>query len=110
VWGGSLLATTIVCTTYIHGAPHSASAGLLVEASAAASSQLHSCASAGSARASKESSVRVSFAKHCTWTVLERPSQRNGPAVASPCKGMGQWQLTSPAKGEFASKKCSDMF
>jgi hypothetical protein len=31
--------------------------------------------------------------------------QRNGPAAASPCKGMGQWQLTSPAKGEFASEK-----
>jgi hypothetical protein len=32
-------------------------------------------------------------------------------AVCAPqSKGMGQWQLTSPAKGEFASKKCSNMF
>jgi hypothetical protein len=35
---------------------------------------------------------------------------RNGPVAASPCKGMGQWQLTNPAKGKFASKKCSNMF
>jgi hypothetical protein len=35
---------------------------------------------------------------------------RNGPVAASPCKGMDQWQLTNPAKGEFASKKCSNMF
>jgi hypothetical protein len=35
---------------------------------------------------------------------------RNGPVAASPCKGMGQWQLSNPAKGEFASKKCSNMF
>jgi hypothetical protein len=31
-------------------------------------------------------------------------------AVRGPqSKGMDQWQLTSLAKGEFASKKCSDM-
>jgi hypothetical protein len=36
--------------------------------------------------------------------------QRNGPVVANPCKGIDQWQLTNPAKGEFASKKCSKMF
>jgi hypothetical protein len=35
---------------------------------------------------------------------------RNGPVAASPYKGMDQWQLTSPAKGEFVSKKCSNMF
>jgi hypothetical protein len=39
---------------------------------------------------------------HCTGAIL--PAKRTSGA-ASPCKGMGQWQLTSPAKGEFASKK-----
>jgi hypothetical protein len=30
--------------------------------------------------------------------------------AASPCKGIGQWQLTNPAKGEFASNFFSKMF
>jgi hypothetical protein len=35
---------------------------------------------------------------------------RNGPVAASPCKGMCQWQLTIPAKGEFASKNVQICF
>jgi hypothetical protein len=35
---------------------------------------------------------------------------RNGPVAVSPCKAMGQWQFTNPAKGKFASKKCSNLF
>ena len=35
---------------------------------------------------------------------------RNGPVAASPCKDMGQCHLTNPAQGEFASKKCLNMF
>jgi hypothetical protein len=35
---------------------------------------------------------------------------RKGPVAASPCKGMGQCHLTNPVQGEFASKKCSNMF
>jgi hypothetical protein len=49
-----------------------------------------------------EHSVRISFAK--TYPLAKRTSG------GKPVQGHGSVALTNPAQGEFASKKCSNLF